>query len=374
MIDKPRSVGIVAEYNPFHNGHLGQINRIRELFGANTEITVLMSGNFVERAEPAVYSKYIRAEAAVKCGVNLVLELPAPYSFGSARDYARAAVGIFNMLGITDTLVFGSECGETFLLKDYAEKSISLEGRTNPKTSFQKSMEKLFRETYGGFYPEKPNDILASEYIRALVLSESGIEPYTLKRESDFSAHAARNAIYGDGNSEGLIPADVLGVFENVKPADREVFGTLALHSAINCAPDTYCCGDGEAGFIRKTASSSESYPDFEKKLSCGRFSRARLRRGVLSSILGVTEADMRQIPLMTVHLASDEIGRTLLKRARKNGCIKITDLPSELENDGGRQAEIMLSADRLYCECIGKSIAGMYKYVPYMGDKKKVF
>ena len=106
-----KTVAIIAEYNPFHSGHEYHINKIREEFGSDTRILAIMSGNFTQRGEIAYADKYFRAECAVRCGVNLVLELPFPYSLSSAEIFAKSGVKIADALGVTDILSFGSEAG-----------------------------------------------------------------------------------------------------------------------------------------------------------------------------------------------------------------------------------------------------------------------
>ena len=115
-------VGIVAEYNPFHLGHLHQFEEIRKEFGPDTKIVVLLAGNFVQRGEVALLDKYTRAQAAVDCGANLVLELPFPWCCSSAEFYARGAMSLFTELGVVDVLSFGSECGDAEALKKAAQR------------------------------------------------------------------------------------------------------------------------------------------------------------------------------------------------------------------------------------------------------------
>ena len=114
-------VGIVAEYNPFHKGHAYQLQKIRELYGEDTAIVCVMSGDFVQRGEPAVFSKFARAEAAVQCGADLVIELPLHISIGSAERFADGAIRILGNLGVVDHLVFGSERDDITLLERTAE-------------------------------------------------------------------------------------------------------------------------------------------------------------------------------------------------------------------------------------------------------------
>ena len=112
-----KAVGIVAEYNPFHSGHWYQIRKIREIFGAETPVAAVMSGDFVQRGEAASYDKFTRAEAAVRGGVSLVIELPLPWSLSSAESFACGGVGLLGAAGVIDALSFGSESGDLSALE-----------------------------------------------------------------------------------------------------------------------------------------------------------------------------------------------------------------------------------------------------------------
>ena len=120
-----KTVAIISEYNPFHTGHEHQLKSIRRDFGEDTRIIAIMSGNYTQRAETAVLDKYLRAECAVLCGVDLVLELPFPYSSSSAEFFARSGVHIADSIGVVDFLSFGSECGDIESLKRTASISLT---------------------------------------------------------------------------------------------------------------------------------------------------------------------------------------------------------------------------------------------------------
>ena len=116
-----KNIGIICEYNPFHNGHLFQLNRAHEM-GA-THITAVMSGNFVQRGDAAVCSKFVRAKAAVSSGADLVIELPVPFAISSAENFARGGILLLDGLGCVDGISFGCECDDLDLLKRAAEFS-----------------------------------------------------------------------------------------------------------------------------------------------------------------------------------------------------------------------------------------------------------
>ena len=114
-----KTVGIIAEYNPFHKGHAYQLQKAKELSGADYAV-IVMSGDFVQRGYPAIVDKYVRAEMALRAGADLVIELPVSYAVGSAEAFAQGAVSVLEALGCVDFLCFGSESGDLDTLLSYA--------------------------------------------------------------------------------------------------------------------------------------------------------------------------------------------------------------------------------------------------------------
>ncbi len=186
--------GIVAEYNPFHNGHLYQLQRAKELSNADYTI-IIMGGNFMQRGTPAIMDKYTRAKVALSCGADLVIELPSYYSTGSAEYFALGAVSLMDKLGAVSHICFGSECGDIQLLQKIA--NILLE----ESPEFQNCLQSHLRS--GESYPSArtaalikiapelsahisvlntPNNILGIEYIKNLLKLNSSIVPLTTKR------------------------------------------------------------------------------------------------------------------------------------------------------------------------------------------------
>ena len=197
--------GIIAEYNPFHQGHAYHLSRARELTGAD-RILVVMGGNFMQRGEPAIIDKYTRTEMALRNGADLVLELPAASATGSAEYFAEGAVELLDASGVVTELCFGSELGELEPLEKAAELLLEepeayqellrtelKKGRTFPEA----------RETaLSSFLPEKsllasPNNILAIEYIKALKRRKSPIQPLTIQRLGNYHGE--------DGQPDGTL-------------------------------------------------------------------------------------------------------------------------------------------------------------------------
>jgi len=186
--------GIVAEYNPLHNGHLYHLQEAKRISEADYTI-VVMGGNFMQRGTPAIMDKYERTRAALSCGADLVLELPSYYATGSAEYFATGAVSLLHKLGVVDTLCFGSECGDVELLKRIAHIIVE------ETESYQSCLQSHLRA--GNTFPvarsaaimsvcpeisssitilNSPNNILGIEYIKSIIRQESSIVPITMKR------------------------------------------------------------------------------------------------------------------------------------------------------------------------------------------------
>jgi len=188
-----RVVGIIAEYNPFHQGHAYQIHKVRELTQADF-IVVAMSGNFVQRGAPAIFDKYTRAHAALLSGADLILELPVSVATGSAEAFARGGVKLLHDTGIVTDLCFGSECGDlsslerlaAFLVEEPADYKLHLQNALKQGLSFPAAREQAVRLSDPSLPAEllgMPNNLLGLEYLKALHLYGSSIQPLTIQRE-----------------------------------------------------------------------------------------------------------------------------------------------------------------------------------------------
>ena len=172
-----KTIGIVAEYNPFHTGHAWHIRETRRLFPEETAVVAVMSGNWVQRGECAITDKWSRAESALTGGADLVLELPAVWSTASAEGFARGAISILAATGVVDVLSFGSECGNIAPLREVArclnspDFPAALRRELKPKMSFAHCRRQAVERLLG---PERaalldfPNNSLGAEYLRFL--------------------------------------------------------------------------------------------------------------------------------------------------------------------------------------------------------------
>lgn len=325
--------GIIAEYNPFHNGHAYQIAKTREA-GA-THIVAVMSGNCVQRGEIALCNKHLRSENAVKGGADLVIELPTPFSLGTAPDFAKAGVSILNGLGCVDMLSFGSECGDVSVLCDALAAIDSLdETAIKSKMSFgltyPAAVASLLRDERASLL-NGANNTLAIEYLRAL--RGTGITPFTVKRtaphdSSDTTAQYAsasyiREIIRKGEGADSFIPYDIpKNAITDMKNIESVILYRLAMMSKDDIADVPYTNGLETRLFEASRTSSSLS--EIYEKVKTKNITHARVRRAVMLSALGVKKDDMLSVPYSRV-LAMNERGAEILSRCKETANIAVS-------------------------------------------------
>ena len=188
-------LGIVSEYNPFHNGHLMHLNYSKDLTKADFTIAI-MTGNFVQRGDTSLVDKWTKTEMALKAGIDLVIELPTVYATSSAENFADGAVKILDSLGIVDYLSFGSEIGElgpidavaSVLAREPKDLSNLITRQLKSGLSYPKAREIALSQYFGTspIYTEilqNPNNILGVEYLKAIKRRRSHIKAFTVKRD-----------------------------------------------------------------------------------------------------------------------------------------------------------------------------------------------
>jgi len=239
--------GIVCEYNPFHKGHEYQIAETRRILGADSGIVCVMSGDFVQRGEFAVFPKHARAKAAVKCGADLVVELPVPWAAASAEKFALGAVSVLAGSGVCSHLSFGSETGDISGLEETV--GILSDPKINEKiagylqdgisyaAARQKAAEEIAGKNIG--HLKSPNDILAVEYIKAIKALGVNIEPMAVRRigakhdgetENGFaSASFIRESLLNGEDIKDFLPEKAFSVFSREIEEGR---GPVTLENA----------------------------------------------------------------------------------------------------------------------------------------------
>ena len=285
-----KTAGIIAEYNPFHKGHEYQIRYTKEKLKADYVI-VAMSGDYVQRGTPALISKHVRAEMALRCGADLVLEMPVSISTASAEAFAMGGVSLLDSLGVVDMLCFGSESGEISALRELAEilveepeeykkllKSFLSEGLTFPAarsqalTEYFKNPHNFNGDDFDGVLTpllnevtqilNTPNNILGIEYCKALLRLNSQIRPVTIRREG----MGYHETTVPDGNSTVASP-------DLQSPTDFFASATAIRNLILQDSPDPDALASQIPG---------QAFPVFQKAVNSGEF----LTENSLDSIL----------------------------------------------------------------------------------------
>lgn len=368
--------GIVAEYNPFHTGHLHHIEKTRYLLGGETAIVCVMSGNFTQRGDFAIFEKHARAEAAVLCGADLVLELPVPWALSSAEGFAYGSVSILNSLGIITHLSFGSEAGSVrpliesadFLLSGCSDELIKSELQKG--VSFAASRQSAAAKALGEDAQalKSPNNILGVEYIKALKRLNSAIEPLTFRREGaghdsaelarTASASKIREMIKNGEDTRKYIPRAAAEVFARETASGRAPVFTENCENAMLAAlrrmsgPELCAFDGGAEGLgdrLYKIASVEPRLACVYEKTKTKRYALSRIRRLIMRAYIGISP-DLPKSPPYAKILALGKRGRPLLKNAC--GDFSLISKPASgktLKGDAKRVFELDALATDLY-------------------------
>ncbi len=368
-----KSNAIICEFNPIHAAHRYILHLCRT---ENIPVIAIMSGNFTQRGIPAVYDKYARAEAALRCGADLVLELPFPWCSSGAENFARGGTGIAAGV-LADTLTFGSESGDRMLLNRIAEIKQSAgytdAVRTAEKESRGRGNAAIFEDVlrkHGIGESVGANDKLGGEYIR--FGREFGITEFRpVKRMKDApSATMVREILSRDGlaGCTGWIADEAISVFEGKEDCCESRLDQLYFH---HCR--LYIHENETNDLLRyaaKIARSSVTAAEFTEKLPTKKYTLARMRREILFDILQVTPDMSRETPAFTVLLGANAVGRTYLAQEGKNFRIPVITKPAD-QSALNQLAQIQYSrlreADELYTFLMGWSADTFMKRHPVM-------
>lgn len=379
--------GIIAEYNPFHNGHLALIQKAREA-GA-THIVAVMSGNFVQRGEPSLFHHSERAKAALYGGVDLVLQLPVPYAVSGAQSFARAGVEILDALGCVDWLVFGSECGDAELIEKTADavygddiKPLIAE-ELKKGISFASARENALRSinpVYADII-KSPNNILGVEYAAAIRRIESKMKPVTFKRigaehdssaaESNIaSASLIRERIICSGEWANFVPDASL--YKGSEKSDIKYIENAILYKirTVNAeelaqSPDV---SEGIENRIISAAYQAKSLEELYSLAKTKRYSHARIRRIILNNFLNIT-AETAKIPVPYIRVTGfNSEGSKLIKDAENSARLPIITKASDVSALG-------FGAQRVFsAECTAGDIYALCREsVKACGEEKSV-
>lgn len=364
---------VICELNPMHRGHKYIFDSAKETSGEESVNIAVMSGNFTQRATPAIFDKYARAEVAVKCGADIVVELPFPWCSSGAESFALGGVTVAAGLG-TQRLVFGSETGNFELIdqaarikasEEYKSAIIKAEAEARNRGSaviFDDVMKSLgINDSLGA------NDKLGLEYIR--FGRELGILEFCpIARITEMkSATDLRERIFSDGigSCSEFFPGAALEVFHNSIICREDVYKQLLFN---HCRIYVNGTESDILAYASKVANDSASPEEFIRTLPTKKYTAARLRREILFSILGVSESKSR--PLYTVLLGLNEKGRAYLSENKKSIHLPIITKPADcnkLPPEAKAQYEIAKKADELYALCTGKPASEYIKKHPHI-------
>ena len=337
---------IVAEYNPFHNGHKYHIEETRKKTD-DSFIMAIMSGNFVQRGEPAILEKRKRAEIALRNGADLVVELPTPWATASAERFARGAIYIAHQAGIVDNLSFGCEDDDIPTLEQIA--------RVLSDNVYSREIKKYYDDNLCS-YPEaraavvseilgkdctklmmKPNNILGIEYLKAIRSFRSDITPIGIKRNSvGHDSASARNNMTSAMNIRNLIktgkdyslfvPENSVSVFnESIEnstfPAIYGNLETAILAHLRKMRPSDFAdvpdVAEGIEHRIIDAVKTSSSLGEIFDKVKTKRYTHSRIRRIILSSFLGIKTEDVVSLPPYIRVLGLNDNGRLMLREMK---------------------------------------------------------
>lgn len=384
-------IGIIAEYNPFHNGHAYQIAHVRKNLYADY-IVVAASGDYVQRGEPALLDKYTRARMALSSGADLVLELPVLWSTASAELFADAGISLFEKTGCVNGICFGAESGDLALLRriadvladEPADLKASLKHNLKSGSTFPKAREAALLSYFAdaadqdGALPvstetlssllASPNNILALEYLKSLRRRASSITPYLLKREGaayhetsirsgasevPASASAIRHTLFAGGagasedSADGILhhamPQEALSILQDYRAdfpllcADdfSSILGYLLLSSSASQLARTADSSPEFANRMRNQLPYYTSFSSFASRLKSKEMTLTRINRILLHSILGITSSDyacgnaLDKIPYLRI-LGFRKSSAPLLAALKASAAVPLITRPSQ--------------------------------------------
>lgn len=377
-----RVLGIIAEYDPIHNGHMHHLLESRKMCRADFSVAV-MSGDLTQRGEPAMLDKWTRAEMAVRSGIDLVIELPAVYATGSAEIFCRGGVQMLRALGCVTDMSFGSEAGDLEILTAVASllgeepdayrrilRRFLDEGRTFPKAR-ELAVKELLGEAAARVMLS-PNNILAIEYLKALRTLGGGIRPHTVKRQgaghdsccglydmdggTSVSASMIRHAVTGFSamqceagteKKQAQVPAQeesrtLLQALRESMPqaaadiliqhmdaaADPAVLWPFIRARILQSDPAVLATAAGVTEGIEhrllRFIRSRDNFEDYVDAVRSGRYTRGAVKRMLLHILLGMRGEDIAPAPACLRVLAMNRQGRLLLRRIHDTGCAKV--------------------------------------------------
>lgn len=327
-------IGIICEYNPFHNGHLYQIKKIKETY-KDSLIIVCLSSCFMQRGEASILNKWDKTRLAIESGVDLVLELPFAFATQYQDIFAKGALTILNHLKI-DTLVFGSECNDIELLKNLASIQLKDDGYNhlvkryldlglNYPTSLSKA---LFDIT--GVKLDKPNDLLALAYVKEIIKNNYDIEPFSIRRTSDYhnsnldsdivSASTIRKLLKDGVNVNNYLPYNI---YDYLSEIDEDKYFALLKYQIINnidCLDKFQTVDEGIENRIIKYINMVNSKEELILKVKSKRYTYNKINRMFTHILTNFTKEDAKNLEIEYLRvLGFNTRGKNYLNKIKKD-------------------------------------------------------
>ena len=339
-------VGVIAEYNPFHNGHLYHLNKVKEMF-KDAVVILVLAGNFTQRGDVSVIDKWNKAKLALDFGFDLVVELPFNVATSSASIYAEGAIKILNNLDC-DYLVFGSEMNDVNTLKKAALKTLNnkdyeekVKNYLETGVNFPKASS-LALEDIANVLIDKPNDVLAFEYVRSIIKTKSKIKPVSIKRTNDYHEEKINKkitratAIRKNLNNKRLIkntmPKESLKLINNISINDyfSYIKYEIMTNGNLNEVQDV---DEGIENKLKKEIIYARTLQDLITMIKSKRYSYNKIKR-MLLHILVKTKKDYEKNVKFIRVLGLNNNGKKILKDAKEKTCIPIiTKFKKEYED-----------------------------------------
>lgn len=393
-----KRIGIIAEYNPFHNGHLYQIQKAKELTGADTVIAV-MSGNFTQRGDTSLINKFEKAKIALQNEVDMVIELPTIYSISSAENFALGGIKILNEIGNIDYLVFGIEEDNLQELQaivdvlvnenDEFKRTIKEEldkGNSYPKTR-EIALKKVLSSENVKDIMQKPNNILATEYLKALKITNSRIKPFAIKRKNSMHHDKNINENYASGTYirklfiennfdeiSKVVPKYTYEKLLELKSQGTYVtsindFSDIVIYKIRMMTKEEISqiadVNEGLENSIKLASTTCKTIDEIIDKVSTKRYTKTRISRILTYILLDITKSDMEQakknnpyIRVLGINKKCEEILSTI-----KHNKL-ITSLKKFEENNGENELlNIDKKATEIYTIKYPKSVEANLDY-----------
>ena len=333
-------VGIICEYNPFHNGHIYHLNKVKELF-PNSLIILVMSGNFTQRGIPSIVNKWDKTEIALKYGIDLVVELPFVFATQGADIFAKGAISILKELNV-DYLVFGSESNDVNSLYELANISLNdasyqekikayLDEGINYPTALSKALQDFSNNTIA-----TPNDLLAFSYIKEIIRQNAKMKPISIKRTNDFhsnklesiaSATSIRNALVEDRDISNSVPKEVYQLTRGVVYTQNDYFKFLKYKIETTEDLSIYQTVDeGIENRIKKYIRVATTWDELVNLIKTKRYTYNKINRMLTHILCGFTKelaTKFKDISYIRI-LGFNELGQSYLNKIKKQVTVPI--------------------------------------------------